>query len=91
MSISSTDSSVMAAGQGTFIVNDTTEKEILHDAIVVLEDTVFASIKIAGVDVKSEYIGTPGTAVKAGAIIRPTDARKFSAVDLTSGSVCLVL
>jgi hypothetical protein len=58
MSISSTDSSVMAAGQGTFIVNDTTEK---------------------------------GTAVKAGAIIRPTDARKFSAVDLTSGSVCLVL
>jgi hypothetical protein len=55
------------------------------------EDTVFASIKIAGVDVKAEYIGTPGTAVKAGAIIRPTDARKFSAVDLTSGSVYLVL
>jgi hypothetical protein len=34
--MSSTDSSVMAASQGTFIVNDTTEKEILHDAIVVL-------------------------------------------------------
>ena len=89
--MSSTDTSVMAASQGTFIVNDTTEKEILHDAIVVLEDTVFASIKIAGVDVKAEYIGTPGTAVKAGAIIRPTDARKFSAVDMTSGSVYLVL
>ena len=89
--MSSTDTSVMAASQGTFIVNDTTEKEILHDAIVVLEDTVFASIKIAGVDVNAEYIGTPGTAVKAGAIIRPTDARKFSAVDMTSGSVYLVL
>lgn len=89
--MSSTDTSVVAASQGTFIVNNTTEKTILHDAIVVLEDTIFASIKIAGVDVKAEYIGTPGTAVKAGAIIRPTNARQFSAVDLTSGSVCLVL
>ena len=89
--MSSTDTSVMAASQGTFILNNTTEKTILHDAIVVLEDTVFASIKIAGVDVKAEYIGTPGTAVKAGAIIRPTNARQFSAVDLTSGSVILVL
>ena len=83
--------SVISANQGTFIVNDTTEKTISHDAIVVLEDTVFNSIKIGGVDVKSSYISTTGTAVKAGAIIRPTDAQKFSAVDLVSGSVCLVL
>jgi len=83
--------SVISANQGTFIVNDTTEKTISHDAIVVLEDTVFNSIKIGGVDVKSSYIAATGTAVKAGAIIRPTDAQKFSAVDLVSGSVCLVL
>ncbi len=83
--------SVISASQGTFIVNDTTEKTILHDAIVVLEDTVFNSIKIGGVDVKSSYIAATGTAVKAGAIIRPTEAQKFSAVDLVSGSVCLVL
>jgi hypothetical protein len=83
--------SVISANQGTFIVNDTTEKTISHDAIVVLEDTVFNSIKIGGVDVKSSYISTTGTAVKAGAIIRPINAQKFSAVDLVSGSVCLVL
>lgn len=87
----STDISVISANQGTFIVNDTNEKTILHDAIVVLEDTVFNAIKIGGVDVKSSYIAATGTAVKAGAIIRPTDAQKFSAVDLVSGSVCLVL
>ena len=87
----STVSEILVANQGTFIVNDTNEKEILHDAIVVLEDTVFNAIKIGGVDVKSSYIAATGTAVKAGAIIRPTDAQKFSAVDLVSGSVCLVL
>lgn len=88
----STDISVISANQGTFIVNNTkNEKEILHDAIVVLEDTIFSVIKIDGVDVTSSYIAAPETAVKAGAIIRPTDAQKFSAVDLESGSVCLVL
>jgi len=87
----STDLSVISASQGTFIVNTTDLVEVLHDAIVVLEDTVFNSIKIGGVDVKSTYIAATGTAVKAGAIIRPTEAQKFSAVELTSGSVCLVL
>ena len=83
--------SVLTAQQGTFIVNNTVEKTVAHDAIIVLEDTVFSSIKVAGSDVKSTYIAATGTAVKAGAIIRPTDAQKFSAVDLVSGSVCLVL
>ena len=87
----STVNEILVANQGTFIVNDTNEKTVAHDAIVVLEDTVFNSIKIGGVDVKSSYIAATGTAVKAGAIIRPTEAQKFSAVDLVSGSVCLVL
>jgi len=87
----STVSEILVANQGTFIVNDTNEKTVAHDAIVVLEDTVFNSIKIGGVDVKDDYISTPATAVKAGAIIRPINAQKFSAVDLVSGSVCLVL
>lgn len=89
--MSSTDISVISANQGTFIVNDTTEKTAFHDAIVVLEDTIFTSIKIAGVDVKDEYISTPATPIKAGAIIRPYDAKKFSGVQLTSGSVALVI
>lgn len=83
--------SVLTAQQGTFIVNNTVEKTVNHDAIVVLEDTVFNSIKVAGSDVKSSYIAATGTAVKAGAIIRPLNGAKFSGVRLTSGSVILVL
>jgi hypothetical protein len=81
----------LVANNGTFILNNTTEKTASIDAIVVLEDTVFNAVKIAGVDVKSSYIGTPATAVKAGAILTPTADQKFSGVDLTSGSVALVL
>ena len=81
----------LVANNGTFILNDTTEYTGNIDAIVVLEDTVFNAVKIAGVDVKSSYIGTPATAVKAGAILTPTADQKFSGVDLTSGSVALVL
>jgi hypothetical protein len=82
---------LLVASQGTVIVNDTNEKTITYDAIFVLEDTVFNSIKVAGVDIKADLITTPATAVKAGAMIRCTGARKFSAVDLTSGSVALIL
>lgn len=81
----------LVANNGTFILNNTTEYTGNIDAIVVLEDTVFNAVKIAGVDVKSSYIGTPATAVKAGAILTPTADQKFSGVDLTSGSVALVL
>jgi hypothetical protein len=52
---------------------------------------VFTSIKVAGSDVKATYIGTPATAVKAGAIIRAVNAQQFSGVKLTSGSVLLIL
>lgn len=82
---------ILVANQGTVIVNDTDEKTITHDAIFVLEDTVFNSIKVAGVDIKADLITTPGTAVKAGAMLRATGARKFSGVDLVSGSVVLIL
>ena len=81
----------LVANKGTFILNNTTEYTGSIDAIVVLEDTVFNAVKIAGIDVKSSYIATPGTAVKAGAILTPTADQKFSGVDLTSGSVALVL
>jgi hypothetical protein len=81
----------LVANNGTFILNNTTEKTASIDAIVVLEDTVFNAVKIGGVDVKSSYIGTPATAVKAGAILTPTADQKFSGVKLTSGSVALVL
>ena len=83
--------SVLTAQQGTFIVNNTVARTVNHDAIIVLEDTVFSAIRVAGTDVKSTYIAATGTAVKAGAIIRAINGAKFSGVTLTSGSVCLVL
>jgi hypothetical protein len=52
---------------------------------------VFTSIKVAGTDVKATYIAAPGTAVKAGTIIRAVNAQQFSGVKLTSGSVLLIL
>lgn len=81
----------LVANNGTYIVNNTTEATKTIDAIVVLQDTVFSSIKVAGTDVKSTYIAAPGTAVKAGAIITPINDVQFSGVQLTSGSVALVL
>lgn len=42
----------IAGNMGTFVVNTTSEVTKKVDAIVVLEDTIFTSIKIAGTDVK---------------------------------------
>lgn len=81
----------LVANKGTFILNNTNEFTGVIDAIVVLQDTVFNAVKIAGTDVKADYIGTPATAVKAGAILTPKSDLKFSGVVLTSGSVALVL
>ena len=86
-----TDNDILIANQGTFVVNNTTEKTATINAIVVLEDTVFERIKINGLTVTSTYIAAPATAVKAGAIIRATNAKQFSGVKLTSGSVLLIL
>ena len=91
----------LIAAKGTFIVNGTAEitKDIV--SITVLQDSIFASIKKDGVDVKADHIQNPAIAVKAGAIISPIQTGKFNGVNLTeelftgvqltSGSVALVL
>lgn len=79
----------LVASKGVYIVNDTTEVTAAIDGILVLEDTVFNAIKVAGTDVKSSYISTPAAAIKAGAFITGAGV-KFSGVKLTSGSVALV-
>jgi hypothetical protein len=81
---------IVSGRQGVTIVNDATELTASIAAIYVLEDTVFASLKINGTDVKSTYISTPATAVKAGALIVPLAGAEFSGVDLTSGSVAVI-
>lgn len=83
--------SVLSAAQGTYIVNTTSDVNISCDAIVCLEDTIFDVIQIDDIDVLSDYIQNKSIAVKAGAIIRPFNGKKFSGLTLTSGSVILVL
>ena len=80
----------LVANKGTFILNNTSAKTGIFDAIVVLEDTVFSAITIDGVDSRSTYIADVATAVKAGAIITPLGVKTIEAVQLTSGSVALV-
>lgn len=82
---------ILAAMQGSYIINDTTLWRGKCDAIYVLEDTVFeAFLDSKSLDVDS-YISTPATAVKAGALIRPLKDATFVEIKLTSGSVALVL
>jgi hypothetical protein len=82
---------VMAGQLGTKVVNNTTELTQDSCGIVVLEDTIFTSIKVAGVDKKSDYITNTSIAIKAGAIFRPIGGGKFSGVKLASGSVSIIL
>lgn len=83
--------SIITAQQGTLIVNTTAEQTLNFDGIFILEDTVFSSIKVAGTDIKSQLITNPAIAVKAGALIRAKNDKKFSGIQLTSGSVALIL
>ena len=81
----------LVANKGVYICNDTTEVTNTIDGIFVLEDTVFSTLKVGGVDALSSYVSTPATAVKAGAYITALDGVKFSGVTLTSGSIALII
>lgn len=88
--VSATSLDKVVGKKGTFIVNNTTLKTIDFSMLVVLEDTVISNLKVAGTDVKSNYIANTAGTLKAGTIISGQDV-VFSAVTLTSGSVNLVL
>ena len=82
---------IMSALQGSYIINDANTWNGKADGIYVLEDTVFNTITDSeGLD-KTDYIAAPATAVKAGALIRPVNDAQFTSVDLTSGSVAIIL
>lgn len=93
LSIKNGSNSVLVASNGVFIVNDTDAYNSNFQAILVLEDTIFASLKETGdvTEQKDKYIGDSSIAVKGGAIITPTDQNTFGSVQLTSGSIQLVL
>ncbi len=85
--------SVLTAAKGTYIIVKANEITKICRAIVVLSDTVFASIKEvgSGVNVKTNYIDDATQTIKTGAIITPYNNKKFEKVQLISGSVMLVL
>jgi hypothetical protein len=82
---------LIAAMQGTYVVNDTTAWTGKCDGVYTLEDTVFSVLNDSNSNDKADYISTPATAVKAGCLIRPLNDEVFTAVTLTSGSVALIL
>lgn len=82
---------IMSALQGSYIINDTDAWTGKCDAVYVLEDTVIATLTDSQGNTVTDYISTPATAVKAGALIRPINDARFVSVDLTSGSVALIL
>jgi hypothetical protein len=83
--------SILTAQQGTLIVNNATEQTLKFDGIFILEDTIFSSIKIEGIDIKDQLITNPAIAIKPGCLIRPKNGSFFSGIQLSSGSVALIL
>lgn len=89
-----TNTGFIAAINGVYIVNDGTEAVKQHSGFEALEDTVVSRIEINGdgaTDVKADYISSPGTAIKVGALVTAKGDDYFSAITLTSGSVALIL
>lgn len=81
----------MSALQGSYIINDTDTWTGECDAVYVLSDAVFNTLNDSNGNDKDDYISTAASAVKAGALIRPVNDGKFTAVDLTSGQVAIIL
>ena len=77
-------------GSSTIVVNDANPITGEFESIVVLEDTLFNSIEINGLNVMTRVISTPANIVRAGAIISWGQGQSFTTVRLTSGSVLLV-
>ena len=83
----------MTASRGVVICNDTNPVSRKFDGFLVLEDTVVASLKVSGstTNVIANYVTTPATAIKAGALITPQANDMFTEITLTSGSVSIIL
>lgn len=90
---------ILTARGGSYILNNTasyTNASLVY-AIVTLEDTKFDTLEVTDTngivtDVINEHFADPSKHIKAGAIITPMDINKpFSTIQLTEGSVILVL
>lgn len=88
-----TNTEFIAAVNGVYIVNDNTESTKRSKGFQVLEDTIIESIKVNGnpTDVKADYISSPATVIKAGALITAQGDDIITGLTLTSGSVSEIL
>jgi hypothetical protein len=93
LSLKNGSNSVLVAANGVFIVNDTNLYSSNFSGFLVLEDSVISSLKHTGdaTEQINEYVSNSGTAIKAGAIITPVQQKTFGSIQLTSGSVQIIL
>lgn len=93
LSLKNGSNSVLVAANGVFIVNDANLYSSNFQALLVLEDTIISSLKHTGdaTEQVNEYIANSAIALKAGAIITPIQLNTFGSIQLTSGSVQVIL
>jgi hypothetical protein len=77
-------------GSSTVVLNDVNTITGEFESIVVLEDTVFNSIKVNNQEVLTNLVTTPALPVRAGAILSWGQGQYFNSLKLSSGSVLLV-
>lgn len=83
---------ILSAAAGTVVLNDTNAYTGNIAAIYIIGDAVFTTLNDAKGNDKADYITTPATAVKAGAMLTPFDKQNaFTTVQLASGSAILIL
>ena len=82
---------ILAAMQGTYVINDTDTWTGKCDGVYTLTDTVFNTLTDSDANDKDDYISTAANAVPAGCLIRPLGDAQFTTIDLTSGEVALIL
>jgi hypothetical protein len=80
------------AEQGTFHVNNTVEKTVNFVGFRVDSDAVISLLEIEAVDKLATYIADATTALPASTIVKvnPNES-PFTSIQLTSGSVTLIL
>ena len=88
--MTNTDTTKMRGYKGTFVINDVVVRTGLSaTAIQVTADTIFTTLKIAGVDALASQIGTPASAVKPCVMTAP-EGSVYTDITLASGQVVIV-
>lgn len=82
---------ILTAAQGTYVNNSTAPYNAPFDGVYVLEDTVINNLSDTSGNLVADYIVDPLLAIKAGAFLRPKNGAQFNSIELTSGSVILIL